>query len=103
MRDSNSSLQVTILNDRPQGGSADLTGPSTIELMQHRRLLTDDDYGLENYLNELDKDGAGIKVTARYYMQIFDMRKGSSLQREQQLQIQQPPQYFYSFNNERKE
>lgn len=36
MRDmrSNSSLQVTVINDRPQGGSADLSSAATIELMQ---------------------------------------------------------------------
>lgn len=35
MRDKsgNSSLQVTVMNDRPQGGSADLTEKATIELM----------------------------------------------------------------------
>jgi hypothetical protein len=62
MRDSqaNSNIQVTILNDRPQGGSADLSAKSTIELMQHRRLIRDDEYGLDNYLNEIDNDGNGI-------------------------------------------
>lgn len=44
MRDhqSGSNTQVTILNDRTQGGSADVSEPNTIELMQHRRLLADD-------------------------------------------------------------
>lgn len=38
MRDqSGSNVQVTIMNDRPQGGSADLSDKATIELMQHRR------------------------------------------------------------------
>ena len=30
-------VQVTVMNDRTQGGSADIMGSSTIELMQHRR------------------------------------------------------------------
>jgi hypothetical protein len=34
VRDTQSNLQVTILNDRPQGGSADLFLNNTIELMQ---------------------------------------------------------------------
>ena len=34
---SGSNVQVTIMNDRPQGGSADLSDKATIELMQHRR------------------------------------------------------------------
>ena len=35
MRDqsNNSNIQVTIMNDRAQGGSADLTDQATIELM----------------------------------------------------------------------
>lgn len=41
MRDlsNNSNLQVTVVTDRPQGGSVDLSTPATIELMQNRRLL----------------------------------------------------------------
>lgn len=43
MRDANgSSIQLTIINDRPQGGSADLSDQSTIELMQNRRLMQSD-------------------------------------------------------------
>lgn len=38
MRDNNKKRQVTVMNDRAQGGSADLQ-KSTIELMMHRRLL----------------------------------------------------------------
>lgn len=89
MRDfqKNSSLQVTILNDRPQGGSADLSSPATIELMQHRRILMNDDYGASTGINETDRDGRGIRVNARYFMQIFDVNKGQSLQREQQINI----------------
>lgn len=43
MRDHNkTNLQVTVLNDRAQSGTADLTDKATIELMQHRRILQDD-------------------------------------------------------------
>ena len=43
MRDKSglSSIQVTVMNDRAQGGTADVQ-KSTIELMHHRRLLGDD-------------------------------------------------------------
>lgn len=38
MRDNNgSNVQVTIMNDRTQGGTADIGNKATIELMQHRR------------------------------------------------------------------
>jgi hypothetical protein len=68
MKDKNSNIQVTILNDRPQGGSADLTGKAQIELMQNRRTLLDDDNGVEESLNETEADGMGIRSNATYYM-----------------------------------
>ena len=86
----NSSIQVTIMNDRPQGGSADLSQASTIELMQQRRILMNDEYGADHGLNETDRDGKGVRVKARYFMQIFDTSKASSMQRQQQLNVQQP-------------
>jgi hypothetical protein len=43
MRDQNkTNLQVTVMNDRAQGGCADLTDKATIELMQNRRMMWDD-------------------------------------------------------------
>jgi hypothetical protein len=71
------------MNNRPQAGSADNSDQSIIELMQHRRTLTDDGKGLDEPLNERDLDGDGIRVSAKYYMQIFNTVKGKSLQREQ--------------------
>ena len=79
-----SSLQVTIMNDRPQGGSADLSEKATIELMQNRRILQDDALGLEQPLNETDDKGDPLRVSAVYHMQIFDTLKTKSLQRAQQ-------------------
>ena len=56
MRDYNqSSLQVNILNDRAQAGTADLTDKATVELMQSRMVLDDDDKGLPEYLNETER------------------------------------------------
>lgn len=84
MRDTSSNLQVTVLNDRPQGGTADVLQNNTIELMQHRRLLDDDAKGIGEPLNETDTyDDLGIQVSAKYRMQIFDRVKGKSLQREE--------------------
>jgi len=73
-----SNLQVTVMNDRTQGGAADLQN-ATIELMQHRRGFGDDGKGNWEALNETDKDDIGIRVNARYFMQIFDLKKGKSL------------------------
>lgn len=69
MRDQNgSNIQVTIMNDRAEGGSADVSDKATIELMQNRRLTRDDDKGVKQALNEVDKSGKGIKVSAKYLL-----------------------------------
>ena len=65
MRDTNSERQVTVMNDRAQGGSADLSQNSTIELMQNRRDLEDDNKGLGEALNETDKDEIMNMIMAR--------------------------------------
>jgi hypothetical protein len=70
-----SSKMVVILNDRTQAGSSGLDS-SSIELMQNRRLMQDDIRGVEEPLNERDPKGFGLKVTAKYHMQIFDRSKG---------------------------
>ncbi|XP_037300756.1 lysosomal alpha-mannosidase isoform X2 [Manduca sexta] len=46
----NSSVEMCVLTDRTQGGTSYNEGE--IELMIHRRLLTDDGFGLEESLNE---------------------------------------------------
>ena len=56
----NATTQVTIMNDRAQGGTADVNHKANIELMQHRRLSDDDNKGVDEYLNETDKNGKGI-------------------------------------------
>ena len=81
IRDSEKKLQATIMNDRAQAGSADLE-KSTIELIQHRRMVQDDNRGPKEILNETDASGNGIKVNAKYWLQIFDMNADQSKQRE---------------------
>lgn len=97
MRDTNSNKQVTIMTEKAQGGSADLTDKATIEIMQHRRLLFDDHLGIEEMVNETDADGFGYRINSIYYLQIFDTQRADSLQRSTQLQIQNRPHYFFSF------
>lgn len=75
-----------------------MTDKATIEIMQNRRVLFDDDLGIEEALNETDADGFGLRVNALYYLHIFDMQKGASVQRQQQLRIQQRPEYFFVFD-----
>ena len=68
MRDG--ALQMTVMNERSQGGSVIEQG--RIELMQNRRLYHDDHRGVGEPLNETDSNGNGITVPATYYFQIFD-------------------------------
>lgn len=102
MRDtSGSNIQVTVMNDRAQGGSADLSGKAQIELMQQRRTGFDDDKGVQEFLNETDSSGIGVRITARYFVQIFNFETGHSLQRQQQILVDQPIQYKYAFEFEK--
>lgn len=79
------------MNDRLQGGSADLT-KATIELMQNRAIFEKDAHGLEEALNEKDSAGYGAKVNARYYLQIHLRSESQSQQREQQILMNSPLQ-----------
>merc|ERR550514_2445086 len=76
-KDSDRFMQMTVMNDRSQGGSGALYG-SNIELMQNRRGLTDDDKDLHEPLNETDADGYGMKVNARYWLDIVDLKTQNS-------------------------
>lgn len=89
MRDEAKKIQVTVMNDRAQGGSADLTEHASIELMQHRRVLMEDGLGLPEGLNDYDIDGKGQQVNCTYKMHIFNYERGESLQRATQLDQQQ--------------
>lgn len=69
--ESGTSRQFTVSNDRSQGGAS--LQPGRIELMQHRRVPADDNKGVNEYLNEKDPDGQGIRVPASYYVQLHDL------------------------------
>jgi len=85
MRDASgkSAIQVNVMNDRAQGGTADLTSRASIELMQNRRCLESDHGSANEHLNETEWDGLGIQSNAKYYLQIFDTQKGKTQQRAQ--------------------
>ena len=59
--------QVTVLNDRSQGGTSMKDGQ--IELMIHRRLLHDDAFGVGEALNET-AFGKGLVVTGKHWLQL---------------------------------
>ena len=79
IRDEDSSSQVkrqlTILNDRSQGGSSINDG--SIEIMLHRRVLNDDSLGVSEPLNEKGSDGNGLVVNGLYYL-IFNTTQNSA-------------------------
>ena len=62
--DQKKNLQMTVLNDRAQGGS--VIEEARVELMQNRRLVKDDNRGVGESLNETDEYGNGITVSATY-------------------------------------
>ena len=56
------------MNDRAMGGSAGISGNSTIELMQQRLTTEDDNKGVDEPLNETDAKGFGLVQTSTYNM-----------------------------------
>lgn len=68
MKDEKRRIQVTVMNDRSQAGTADLTDKGTIELMQHRRTIHDDNAGMIEAVNDLELDHQGQVVNATYHM-----------------------------------
>lgn len=79
IRSPTTNKQLTIMNDRSQGGSVLENG--SIEIMQNRRLLYDDWRGVGEALNETNSDNWGIQVNTRYYVQFFDYTQQDSMQR----------------------
>jgi hypothetical protein len=71
--------QFTVMNDRAQSGSA--LNPGSIELMQNRRIPTDDNKGVGEFLNETDQWGNGIRVPATYFVQLGNLTTRPSMQR----------------------
>jgi hypothetical protein len=87
----------TVMNGRSQGGSA--LAPGNIEFMQNRRIPADDGRGVEEYLDEKDELGNGIRVPATYYVMLFDKSKTAGNQRLVQKQkFFVPAQYLFNFD-----
>ena len=77
-RDVHSDLQMTVMNDRSQGGVAGLRNNNSLELMQHRRLLIHDYKGLQEPLDERDNDHRGTRVRASYWLQLHRTSRAES-------------------------
>ncbi|CAF3366114.1 unnamed protein product [Rotaria sp. Silwood1] len=63
IKDEKQDLQMSIITDRAQGGGSIKDGQ--VEIMIHRRVLTDDSLGVSETLNELGIDGQGLVVRGK--------------------------------------
>lgn len=73
IRDYDRDLQLTLLPDRPQGGSSLQNGQ--LELMVHRRLTMDDGFGMEEALNEPGEDGRGLIARGKHRLVFADIQE----------------------------
>jgi len=89
-------LKLTVMNDRAQGGSA--LEPGSIQLMQNRRVFGDDGKGMDEYLNERDASGRGIRVPATYYVEVIDTNTTTSKQHQIHHKTDDPVQMFFTFD-----
>eukprot|EP01016_Furgasonia_blochmanni_P040297 TRINITY_DN5123_c0_g1_i6.p1 TRINITY_DN5123_c0_g1~~TRINITY_DN5123_c0_g1_i6.p1 ORF type:complete len:281 (+),score=95.72 TRINITY_DN5123_c0_g1_i6:916-1758(+) len=64
IKDAKTGVELTLLNDRSQGGSSIHNGQ--VELMIQRRCLADDARGVGEPLTEMGRDGKGIRVKIRH-------------------------------------
>ncbi|CAG2116750.1 unnamed protein product, partial [Medioppia subpectinata] len=80
IRDEAAGLQLTMLNDRAQGGTGFREGQ--IELMVHRRILHDDGMGVKEPLNEPGVDGNGLAIRGRFWLQLATLASATELHRE---------------------
>ncbi|CAL1274579.1 unnamed protein product [Larinioides sclopetarius] len=102
IRDKKRNLQLTVLNDRSQGGSSIKDG--SVELMIHRRLLHDDAFGVGEALNETGVNGHGLVITGSHFLILSNMTKAASKHRPLAQQLFMQPQLsFASYNSSEKD
>lgn len=89
IRDYERNLQLTVLPDRPQGGSSLIDG--SLELMLHRRLFYDDGFGMEEALDEAGSDSRGLIVKGRHHVILSDIRPSVQKMRTMSKQLALPP------------
>ncbi|KAL1415454.1 hypothetical protein MTO96_006803 [Rhipicephalus appendiculatus] len=86
-------LQMTVIPDRPQGGTSFAQG--TIELMLHRRYFIDDDLGVEEPLNDRGINDEGIIVKGRHRLHLGTPKEAADLMRRAALQEVYRPVYMF--------
>ncbi|XP_015929798.1 lysosomal alpha-mannosidase isoform X1 [Parasteatoda tepidariorum] len=97
IRDKKANKQLTVLNDRSQGGSSLMNG--SVELMIHRRLLHDDAFGVGEALNEPGVDGKGLVIRGSHYLIFSNISASASKHRPlAQSFFMQPQLSFAEYN-----
>uniref|UniRef100_A0A8D8QN90 Alpha-mannosidase n=1 Tax=Cacopsylla melanoneura TaxID=428564 RepID=A0A8D8QN90_9HEMI len=87
-------LQMSVLTDRSQGGTSLTKGE--IELMIHRRLLSDDGKGVEEPLNEPGVDNKGLAIRGQHWLTLGDRSTQSAVDRALSLELTYRPWLFFT-------
>uniref|UniRef100_A0A6V7QUP3 Alpha-mannosidase n=1 Tax=Ananas comosus var. bracteatus TaxID=296719 RepID=A0A6V7QUP3_ANACO len=85
------STELSVLVDRPVGGSSVLDGQ--VELMLHRRLLYDDGRGVAESLDEevcVNDQCAGLVIQGKFYIRIDPLGEGAKWRRSTGQEIYSP-------------
>lgn len=78
MIEENEKMQMIVMNDRSQGGSAfdsNTKDGARVELMINRRVYSSDGLGMPEQLNEHDSNKNGVNVSAKFYLQFTQGRE----------------------------
>ena len=65
-------MQMTVMNDRSQAGS--VNKESRVELLLNRKIVTDDDLGVVEDLDERDQKHLSVNVSAKFYVKFTHSR-----------------------------
>lgn len=107
IRDEKLGVQMTVLTDRAHGVASVIDGE--MEFMLHRRLIADDNRGVDEPLNETQggmdpypswtRKGEGIIVSAKHQLLLSPIDVGMTEMREKIDQVYSPLQLFYGKKN----
>ncbi|CAG2176880.1 unnamed protein product, partial [Oppiella nova] len=89
IRDDRNDLQMTVLNDRAQGGTGYREGQ--IEVMVHRRCLVDDGMGVVEALNEGGVDGKGLEIRGKLWLQLSNIAGAAEQHRDMAQRLYMEP------------
>ncbi|KAE9549642.1 hypothetical protein FO519_007149 [Halicephalobus sp. NKZ332] len=90
---SDDSTQLTVLTDRSQGGTSLVDGQ--VELMLHRRMYQDDNFGVEESLDEPGVDGRGLVARGKHWL-ILEAKKDQKKHRQLALELFHQPVVTFS-------